>query len=148
MEKDSIGGGKMIINTDLIYPIGAIYLSVSATNPAILFGGKWEAINSRFLIGTGTATGEGGETYNFTAGATGGEYSHKLTVTEIPAHKHQIKTNNDDWNNSSGGGNFGTTHDGANGWANNNWYTENAGGNGYHNNLPPFLAVYMWKRVA
>ena len=138
----------MIINTDLIYPIGAIYLSVSPTNPEVLFGGKWEAINSRFLIGTGTATGEGGETYNFTAGAIGGEYSHKLTVTEIPAHKHQIKTNNDDWNNSAGGGNFGTTHDGANGWANNNWYTENAGGNGYHNNIPPFLAVYMWKRVA
>ena len=117
----------MIINTDLIYPIGAIYLSVSATNPAILFGGK---------------------TYNFTAGATGGEYSHKLVTSEIPAHKHQIKTNNDDFNNSSGGGNYGTTHDGANGWYNANWYTENAGGDGYHNNIPPFLAVYMWKRVA
>lgn len=138
----------MIINTDLIYPVGAIYLSVSATNPAILFGGKWEAINSRFLIGTGTAIGEGGETYNFTAGATGGEYSHKLVTSEIPAHKHQIKTNNDDFNNSSGGGNYGTTHDGASGWYNANWYTENAGGNGYHNNLPPFLVVYMWKRVA
>ena len=87
----------MIINTDLIYPIGAIYISVSATNPAILFGGKWEAINSRFLIGTGTATGEGGETYNFTVGTVGGEYSHKLTLTEIPAHKHQIKTNNDEY---------------------------------------------------
>ena len=91
MEKDSVGGGKMVINTDLIYPIGAIYISVSATNPAILFGGKWEAINSRFLIGTGTATGEGGETYNFTAGAVGGEYSHKLVTSEIPAHKHRAR---------------------------------------------------------
>ena len=50
----------MIINTDLIYPIGAIYLSVSATNPEILFGGngdlywiirsKIEANNHSFII--------------------------------------------------------------------------------------------------
>ena len=39
MKKDSIGGKNMIINTDLIYPIGAIYLSVSPINPKTLFGG-------------------------------------------------------------------------------------------------------------
>ena len=82
----------MIINTDLIYPIGAIYLSVSATNPSTLFGGKWEAINSRFLIGTGTATGEDGETYNFVAGNTGGEYSHQLKQAEIPNFSGSFST--------------------------------------------------------
>ena len=86
--------------------------------------------------------------YVFYVNQKGGAYSHLLQTTEIPAHKHQIKTNNDDWNNSSGGGNFGTTHDGANGWANNNWYTENAGGGVAHNNMPPFLVVYMWRRVS
>ena len=129
----------MIINTDLIYPIGAIYLSVSATNPATLFGGKWEQIKDRFLLAAG-------DTYS--NGSTGGEANHKLTIEEMPSHKHQIKTNNDDWNNSAGGGNYGTTHDGANSWYNTNWYTENSGGNTAHNNMPPYLTVYMWKRVA
>ena len=129
----------MIINTDLIYPIGAIYLSVSATNPATLFGGKWEQIKDRFLLAAG-------DTYAI--GTTGGEATHKLTVAEMPSHKHQIKTNNDDWNNSANGGKYGTTHDGANSWYNTNWYTENSGGNAAHNNMPPYLTVYMWKRVA
>ena len=129
----------MIINTDLIYPIGAIYLSVSATNPAILFGGKWEQIKDRFLLAAGDI---------YAIGTTGGEATHKLTIEEMPSHKHQIKTNNDDWNNSAGGGNYGTTHDGANSWYNTNWYTENSGGNAAHNNMPPYLTVYMWKRVA
>lgn len=129
----------MIINTDLIYPIGAIYLSVSATNPAILFGGKWEQIKDRFLLAAG-------DTYS--NGSIGGEANHILTIEEMPSHKHQIKTNNDDWNNSAGGGNYGTTHDGANSWYNTNWYTENSGGNAAHNNMPPYLTVYMWKRVA
>ena len=26
--------------------------------------------------------------------------------------------------------------------------TSSVGGNGAHNNMPPYLAVYMWKRVA
>ena len=104
----------MIINTDLIYPIGAIYLSVSATNPAILFGGKWEQIKDRFLLAAG-------DTYAI--GTIGGEATHKLTIEEMPSHKHQIKTNNDDWNNSAGGGVA-------------------------HENMPPYLTVYMWKRVA
>lgn len=129
----------MIINTDLIYPIGAIYLSVSATNPATLFGGKWEQIKDRFLLAAG-------DTYS--NGSTGGEANHILTIEEMPSHKHQIKTNNDDFNNSPNGGNYGTTHDGANTWYNTNWYTENSGGNAAHNNMPPYLTVYMWKRVA
>ena len=129
----------MIINTDLIYPIGAIYLSVSATNPATLFGGKWEQIKDRFLLAAG-------DTYAI--GTTGGEATHKLTVAEMPSHNHQIKTNNDDWNNSPNGGKYGTTHDGANSWYNTDWYTINSGGNAAHNNMPPYLTVYMWKRVA
>ena len=129
----------MIINTDLIYPIGAIYLSVSATNPAILFGGKWEQIKDRFLLAAG-------DTYS--NGSTGGEANHVLTIEEMPSHKHQIKTNNDDWNNSPNGGNYGTTHDGANSWYNTNWYTENSGGNGAHNNIMPIEVYYIWKRVS
>ena len=78
-----------------------------------------------------------------TIGKLLGEKSHTLTVNEMPSHKHQIKTNNDDFNNSPGGGNYGTTHDGANTWYNTNWYTENTGGGQAHNNIQPTL-VLKW----
>jgi len=147
----------MIINTDLIYPIGAIYISTVSTNPGILFGGIWEAINSRFLIGTGTATGEGGETYNFVAGSAGGEYSHQLKQAEIPNFSGSFSTTVPGNHNNYASGIFsgdsstwsGQTlvsnqQSGSNMWG----YKANFGGNGYHNNLPPFYVVYMWRRVS
>lgn len=123
------------------YPIGSIYINAEDnTSPAILFGiGAWQKIEDVFLLGAGN---------NYVLGATGGEVSHTLTVDEIPAHGHQIKTNNDDFNNSSGGGNYGTTHDGTTAWYNANWYTENAGGGQAHNNMPPYKAVNMWIRIS
>ena len=130
----------MIINTDLIYPIGAIYLSVSATNPAILFGGKWEQIKDRFLLAAG-------DTYAI--GTTGGEATHKLTVDEMPSHSHGLKKNvpyGIPYNNTSGAGS------GSGGTMYGESYTpftvENTGGGQFHNNMPPYLTVYMWERVA
>ena len=62
-----------------IYPVGSIYMSVNATDPARLFGGAWERIKERFLLGAGDT---------HTAGSTGGEFEHKLTVDETPKHDH------------------------------------------------------------
>lgn len=130
----------MIINTDLIYPIGAIYLSVSATNPAILFGGKWEQIKDRFLLAAG-------DTYR--AGSTGGEATHKLTINEMPAHKHWTQDIAPGlyagWGNKSQDGWITQAVSQTNGG---NWETANTGGGQAHNNMPPYLTVYMWKRVA
>lgn len=126
----------MIINTDLIYPIGAIYLSVSATNPATLFGGKWEQIKDRFLLAAG-------DTYAI--GTTGGEATHKLTVAEMPSHSHGIygaKSGNT-WPISNAGNDWQLT---TKSW-NTNMLT-NTGGNQAHNNMPPYIVVYVWKRVA
>jgi len=168
MEKDSIGGGNMIINTDLIYPIGAIYISVSATNPAILFGGKWEQIKDRFLLAAG-------DTYR--AGSTGGEATHKLTINEMPAHTHGSKSLVGTWANwGEGSGQVSSTTNGykvtgivsavgdnnqygwgtATGRDNDNTSLKidathehnSVGGGQAHNNMPPYLTVYMWKRVA
>ena len=86
------------------------------------------------------AVGNSGDTY-YPLGGAGGEETHTLTVDEIPPHKHQIKTNNDDWNNTQSGGNYGTTKDGTTAWYNNNWYTENTGGGQAHNNMQPYLVV-------
>ena len=63
-----------------IYPVGSIYMSVNGTDPARLFGGAWERIKERFLLGAGDT---------HTAGSTGGEFEHKLTINEMPSHKHE-----------------------------------------------------------
>ena len=67
------------LTVDDIYPVGSIYMSVNATDPARLFGGTWERIKERFLLGAGDT---------HTAGSTGGEFEHKLTVDEMPKHTH------------------------------------------------------------
>ena len=132
------------------HPIGSIEVNVSGTNPGTYLGGTWEAFGpGRVLIGVGTGTDANNTSQTFSsAEVIGGEYTHKLTVAEMPSHKHQIKTNNDDWNNSANGGKYGTTHDGANSWYNTNWYTENSGGNGAHNNIQPYITAYFWKRIS
>ena len=70
---------------DVLYPVGFIYQSTSSTSPASLFGGDWEKIEGRFLIGSSSS-------YSVTS--TGGEASHKLTSNEIPNHTHTIAVDN------------------------------------------------------
>lgn len=88
------------------YPVGSIYLSVTDTDPATLFGGTWERISQgRFLIGSGAnaanTTAYWGEypagKENFPAGEMGGEVEHTLTVDEIPAHTHSERL---EWSNT------------------------------------------------
>ena len=110
--------------------MGAVYLSASATDPATLFGGTWERIQGRFLL---AASG------SYAAGSTGGEATHTLTVDEMPSHSHTFRaampgaTNSDPVFGSNGGGTYSTNA---------------TGGGAAHNNMPPYLAVYMWERVA
>lgn len=118
---------------NLVYPIGSIYMSVNSTSPAILFGGTWEQIKDRFLLACG-------ETYK--NGETGGEAKHTLTIAEIPSHSHKTwvgTTGNAQETLSTGDRvehNWGSTD-----------ALEATGGGQPHNNMPPYLAVYMWKRI-
>ena len=64
---------------NLVYPVGSIYMSVNSTSPQTLFGGTWEEIQARFLLGNSSLT---------PAGSTGGESSHILTTSELPSHNH------------------------------------------------------------
>ena len=124
---------------DLIYPVGSIYMSVNATNPKDLFGGTWEKIQGRFLLGMSSS---------YPAGSQGGEATHTLTANEMPNHTHQfidywtvaaasgtgrqaVKFNNNMHSPESGGLSTGSS-----------------GGGQAHNNMPPYLAVYIWKRTA
>ena len=142
-------GGKTLLN--LIYPVGSIYMSVSNTSPATFLGGTWEQIKDRFLLAAGST---------YAAGATGGEATHTLTEAEMPTHLHnRIKYfENDDWTLGDSTGLGSQTVDTYSihvaGTSNNqgvkmsHWRTGYAGGNMSHNNMPPYLAVYVWKRTA
>lgn len=125
---------------DAIYPVGSIYMSVNNANPGTLFGGTWEQIQDTFLLAAG-------QTY--TAGATGGEAEHTLTVNEMPSHDHGILSGfgdkNDPTIDSDG---FRYEYWGGNNREFNNAFISSSGGGAAHNNMPPYLAVYVWKRTA
>lgn len=117
------------------YPVGSIYLSVTDANPAALFGGTWERIGGRFLLGADST---------YAAGSTGGEAERTLTIGEMPKHNHGL----DNYNSAGNATPFLTVqHQDKIGYGG-NVQTMYEGGNQPHNNLPPYLAVYMWKRTA
>ena len=117
------------------YPVGAIYLSVTDANPTALFGGTWERIGGRFLLGADKT---------YAAGSTGGEAAHTLTVDEMPKHNHDV----DNLNASGNATTFMTVQAQDKRGFGGNVQTMYAGGGKAHNNMPPYLAVYMWKRTA
>lgn len=109
-------------------------MSVNATNPSQLFGGIWEQIKDRFLLACG-------DTYQ--NGAIGGEAAHTLTIEETPEHIHELGYDVGvllQSGNTRGNAGTGSTYG-------QGWYTKPSGGNQPHNNMPPYLAIYMWKRI-
>lgn len=122
---------------DNVYPVGSIYMSVNSTNPKNLFGGTWEQIQGRFLFGMNSS---------YPAGSTGGEITHKLTQGEMPKHNHIIYAPN------AGGPDEGAALGFPEVGSSNTWWavacmTEQTGDNEAHNNMPPYLSVYIWKRT-
>lgn len=137
------------LTVDDIYPVGSIYMSVNAVDPANLFGGTWERVKERFLLGAGDT---------HTAGSTGGEFEHKLKEAEMPLHNHieRIQAGNGGIANAVTDPSITPGHTRGvvlkdNSWteiASMNITTTNTGGDEPHNNTPPYLAVYIWKRTA
>lgn len=121
------------------YPVGSIYMSVNNVNPSEFFGGTWEQIKDRFLLACGTT---------YSNGVTGGEATHKLTVNEMPSHNHGIDTsiNASSWNGSNNS--LGRLNGGTVEYKAGAPWIYNTGGSQAHNNMPPYLAVYVWKRTA
>jgi hypothetical protein len=122
------------LSADLIYPVGSIYMSVNDTNPSKLFGGTWEQIKDKFLLSCG-------DTYS--NGSTGGEATHTLTVDEMPSHTHNTLAFN--YNTSQGGSTTVSGHYATN--PQDYTSSQSTGGSKPHNNMPPYLAVYIWKRT-
>ena len=122
------------------FPVGAIYMSVDCTlSPDIIFGGTWERIGGRFLLGADST---------YAAGSTGGEAAHTLTYNEMPSHSHQVSMK-DISNDTAIYQGTGSIYDNVcRSQATLPKTTTEAGGGQAHNNMPPYLAVYMWKRTA
>lgn len=93
--------------------------------------GTWAAFGAgQFLLGAGGS---------YQAGNTGGEAEHTLTLNEIPSHVHST------WRvdlDKSG------KYDVASGSYDMNNSTGSSGGGQAHNNMPPYIVVYRWQRIA
>ena len=132
-----------------LYPVGSIYLSVKDTNPGTFIGGTWERIKDRFLLAAGD---------KYVAGSTGGEAQHTLTVDEMPRHYHDEQVGdgsaqqviNPLKRRENNGVNSGSIIESS--WKTTglgiNIGTVPTGGSKPHNNMPPYIAVYMWVRTA
>ena len=138
----NVSGTLTINNTsifDLLYPVDSIYISVNSANPSALFGGTWEQIKDIFLLAAGTT---------YAGGSTGGEAAHTLTEDEIPAHRHKISYPNASGEYGDAAIGYPTNSGTTKTWGAEMCKTESVGGGAAHNNMPPYLAVYMWKRTA
>jgi microcystin-dependent protein len=123
--------------------------ATSSTNPATLLG---------MASTTWVEFGEGrmllGENSSHANGSTGGAETHTLTTAEMPVHKHiwcgddQLNINGMNNGISEYGGAF--SYDASSGASGDgNYYnTSNTGSGDAHNNMPPYITVYMWKRTA
>lgn len=179
-------GGKTLAEIMLaLYPVGAVYISANSTSPASLFGGTWEQLKDRFLLGAGGSYAAGGTGGAATVSITpaGTNEGTAITAAQMPKHRHQVRI----WDNAGTKGaaktvsNYGADvvnatsgaqlPDGHLVWktssfeASQNGYGDPSGiadiaGNGKAHThafngttqsiatMPPYLAVYMWKRVS
>ena len=148
--------GSYVSLLDFIYPVGSIYMSVNAANPGDLIGGTWERIKDRFLLSAG-------DTY--AAGNTGGSadsvvVSHTHAQT---AHSHGFGGGDKVWTTASGSTEPGNQISGTSKYyaatakKDYTWRTKTTGENaniqetgvdGTGKNMPPYLAVYVWKRIS
>lgn len=125
------------------WPIGSIYMSVNSTSPANLFGGTWERISETFLFAASSS---------YPAGSTGGEFAHKLTQSELPNYSLSVANGSNVIRSKTGSSADAYVQTQSSGWGIPNWESKTvtvaSGGSGAaHNNMPPYLSVWMWKRT-
>lgn len=142
---------------DFIYPIGSIYMSVNNISPATFLGGTWEQIQNRFLLSAGSS---------YEAGSTGGSSSHEHTLSSNGGATIRKYSSQFIMGRVSTAGNMpnsaGSLGDDGSWWVTNAEAdtatqqidtTKFTGVSLYGNtdittNLPPYLTVYMWKRIS
>lgn len=154
----------------ILHPVGEIYITTDSNfNPNNNWVGTWELIKDKFLIGAG---------HNYNVNATGGEATHVLTTDELPSHTHGSETLKAEWtdrsldsastinkfhalNGNITRSNYSDTqgyYSTANRVAISSQYNrlsinmthehDSVGKSLAHNNLPPYIGVYMWHRIS
>lgn len=128
-----------MINVNLIYPVGSIYISINSKNPGDIFGGTWERIKGKMLVGVD----EDDSNFNI-SGKTGGEKEVTLGTEHIPPHDHIIRANI-----PNSGGNDTLILKNTAYWSSGVEMHTNTTGEGQpHNNMPPYFTCYIWYRTA
>lgn len=152
---DAVTAAKLATDAlELAYPVGSVYMNASvATNPATLLGfGTWATFGAgKVPVGIDTTDDDfdvvgSGTNTNLTTGAK----THTLGVTEIPPHKHQVQIEQAAFNVDGGSGTGVRPPLAARDTDQGN-VGENSDGTGNaspHNNLQPYIVVYMWTRTA
>lgn len=135
-----------MINVNLIYPIGSIYISINSKNPSEIFGGTWERIKGKMLIGVDE------DDTDFNASSKmGGEKEVTLTTNEIPYMEAEIYDTLDNKLNTGYNGGAANTNIISTTASENmgrNLKAKFNGGGQPHNNLPPYYTVYIFVRTA
>lgn len=124
------------------HPVGSLYISGNATSPAELYGGTWERIEGKFIMGAS-------DTYP--AGSTGGSTKKTLKVSQLPPHNHII--HNMCW---GGRGLTDTPNPDGRFWVFGkdtsaeiaSGYISNTGNGEAVDVLNPYYSMYIWRRVA
>ena len=155
---------------EVVYPIGSIYISINNTSPATLFGGSWAQITDTFLLSSGSrsAGATGGEENVILTLEQAPAHTHTRGTMEITGKLrvyNDYNLNNTSYQNYVGGAfsseeSMGTSSNLTSGSsdavrqhnfnASKAWTgeTSSAGGGQAHNNMPPYVVVNMWKRIA
>ena len=130
-EEKTYSDNALYIVPNAMYPVGAVYISTVETSPALLFGGTWERIRGKFLLSASNeypAGSEGGS-----ADAVVVKHSHKMSTTYEPKETATAQS---------------TSTKAETSWLAATTETTTVGEDGTGKNMPPYLAVFMWKRVA
>lgn len=141
-----------------IYPVGSIYMSLNSTSPATLFGGTWEQLKDRFLIGAGstyTNASTGGTTnHTHNYGMVFGAYYGSIGLEQSTSSGLLAYDTNNNYSLSLAGSNIGSADEKYNSAVTGSNSTKSCShyriisNTSYDSNLPPYLAVYIWKRTA
>ena len=160
---------------DIIYPIGSTYISVNSVNPSFLFGGEWEQIQNRFLLASGSTYSAGSTGGSATVALTKAQMPRHNHTTN--AHTHNVSESGEYFvtSEANGANNTRVTYSGSGNryvdgmndnktpfhhrtatgsaspttkYTGGSGTSESASNGSAHENMPPYLAVYMWKRIA
>jgi hypothetical protein len=132
-----------------LYPVGSVICTIVNVNPqSTIVGTTWSAIASGlFIAGVGTAVDKNGTGVTIGVGATNksiGEYTHTLSVAEMPAHVHAFVPIS---GIKKGGSGPYVSSALAPGTILTAITSSSTGGGLPHNNTPPVFGMYIWQRI-